>query len=210
MTILGFLVSIAGLILSYSRASILILGGLLLVFLLFRLNQRIHIVIVSLVLVIVASVLSFKFGSGLIYQEIKAPFNQQWLIDNSPEKRIFIWPIILEFISQRPILGYGLENLRVAFSKYERFHEQRDPVYFGIKNLIIDRSHNYSLDLLFSSGFLGFLIWIFLVVILLKKARGILLLSLIIYLVWIQLQVQGIVHLMYFWLLGGLVDQDGS
>ena len=111
-------------------------------------------------------------------------------------------------------LGYGLENISSAFSSYfGRFNVNtlNSASFHGLKNLVVDRSHNYTLDLLFFSGILGFLAWIVLVWQLFRKIKSkVLLASLIIYLVWIQLQIQSVVHLMYFWLLVGLIDQEDS
>jgi len=211
MTLVGALIVVSAILISQSRASLLILGGLLLILLLSRIKHRISIIGLSVALILAAAVLSFKFGSGLIFQEIVQPRDQQWLIDNSPEKREYIWPIIGEFILQKPLFGHGLENLDLAFSKYEKFHGDRSPVYYGIKNLVIDRSHNYTLDLLFSSGIIGLVVWLGLILILFRQAKSkILLAGLVVYVIWIQFQIQSVVHLIYFWLLVGLIEQKPS
>jgi len=54
---------------------------------------------------------------------------------------------------------------------------------------------NYTLDLLMFSGGLGFISWLLLITIVLRKnIRPLLLAGFIIYLIWIQLQIQSIVH----------------
>lgn len=101
-------------------------------------------------------------------------------------------------------------------NKHALFEENLkiNSVLISLKELKIDRSHNYTLDLLMFSGGLGLISWLLLVILvlkcLIKNNQQVLLVGLIIYLGWIQLQIQSIVHLMYFWLLLGLADQTDS
>ena len=162
-----------------------------------------------LILSLGTGVIAGMFSQGIWRAEVIKPANQQWLIDNSPEKRVYIWPIIADLISQKPILGYGLENMSLAYREYFQkidFKAVKTPVYYSLKDLNVDRAHNYHLDLLFFSGFLGFISWIFLVGYLLKRARGVMLTSLLVYLIWTLFQNQSVVQLIYFWFLVGLVD----
>lgn len=195
----------AGVMLSFSRAAVLLLMG----FLVFRLVNflkwpKFKIGLLLLTIFGVVFLISINLSSGLIQDEIVAPQTNLWLKYNSPEKRILIWPIIGEFIAQKPILGYGLENLDSLFVSYQKEHEQRSPAYYGIKNIHIDRSHNYFLDLLVFSGIFGLGSWLILVYFLVKQVRGALLGSLLIYLVWSLLQTQSVVHLVIFWLVVGM------
>ena len=206
----GFLVTICAIVLSYSRAAIFIMAGLLIFWLIqtFRFKRRRLLWLILMILSFFVFT-SYKFSSGILYEEFIGPRSNQWLINNSPEKRVVLWPIILELVSQKPILGYGLENLDSAFSNYQKFHEERSPAYYGIKNLQVDRAHSYILDLLVFSGVLGLLGWLTLLLLLIKRAKAsFLIIPLIIYLIWIQFQIQGIMHLLYFWLLVGLLDKD--
>lgn len=199
----ALMLSVVGILASESRASIIILFGLMLFWLLKNLKYR------KLAFGIYGFFIAISF-IFFVHKEILQPSSVEWLFHNAPEKRAVFWPVLFEQYSKKWIAGYGLENIDTSFAKYEKFHEQRSPAYFGIKNLIVDRSHNYILDLLIFSGIFGTLIWILLVVSLLRKAKGVLLLSLIIYLLWIQLQNQSVVHLMYFWLVAGLIDQQSN
>ena len=207
----GATVSFLAILISQSRAAILILCLILLLYLASRLRIKKMMIISLSAAVIFITAFSLTISSGLFWEEVIMPGGNKWLIDNSPEKRVIIWPIIADFITKRPIQGYGLENLITTFPTYQRFHGDRSPAYYGIKNLVVDRSHNYSLDLLFFSGIFGFLVWILLIGLLFKKVKSkVLLVSLIVYLIWIQLQIQSVVHLIYFWLLVGLIDQESS
>ena len=187
-------------VISASRISIILLFGFL-VFPLFK-NLKGKLLLGVAGFFVILSIIFF------FQKEILQPKSSEWLFHNAPEKRVIFWPVLLEQYSKRWVQGYGLENIDIAFARYERFHEQRSPAYYGIKNLIVDRAHNYILDLLIFSGIFGTIIWILLVVSLFRKAKGVLLMSLVIYLSWIQLQNQSVVHLMYFWLAAGLIDQE--
>lgn len=196
------LLSISGIIISASRASILILVVLALLWSVYKFkNARVAITIVALTVAILAVY--------LLKVEIVSLQDVQWLSHNAPEKRIIFWPVLLEQYSRSWIQGYGLENIDIAYESFEKFHGERTPAYYSLKDLTIDRAHNYILDLLLFGGILVFFPWIFLIWNMFKKAKGtFLLIPLAVYLLWIQFQIQGIVHLLYFWLLVGLIDQE--
>lgn len=131
------------------------------------------------------------------------------------EKRYYFWPVLGKLILERPIQGYGLENIASVFSgyfeknKHVLFEENLkvQPYLFGLKDLNLDRSHNYILDLFLFAGVFGVISYLMLVCLLLKKTKQkTLIVSLITYLIWIQFQNQSIVHLVYFWLLVGMID----
>lgn len=234
--ILGFLISILAIVISGSRTAYAGVTILLLYWLIKQLRVKKLFILISLVILVVALASSFYLSSGILWSEWKQPQNNQWLIDNSPEKRIFIYPVMIELIKKSPILGYGLENMPAVFSQYfidnkhSLFEETLNikPEYLSLKDLNLDRSHNYVLDLIFFSGILGLISWIILVVMLFKKLfqnvsdptssrlcwtsrkQNVLIISLITYLVWIQFQNQSVVHLVYFWLLVGLIDGDSK
>ena len=94
------------------------------------------------------------------------------------------------------------------YFKGVNFNVTTNPTYHSLKDLSVDRSHNYILDLLFFSGIFGLISWLVLIGLVLKRAKGIILTSFLVYLVWIQFQNQSIVHLLYFWLFVGLIDKD--
>lgn len=208
---LAILALTGAIILTFSRAAMFLLLFLVLFYLAFKITKsKLIISLEILILFLLFLYTSYNFSTGLLDKELKQPKSIAWLIHNSPEKRVFIWPAIWQSISQRPILGYGLENIPQAFPKYLP-HERRPPHFYKLKDLVIDRSHNYVLDLLVFSGSVGLIIWLMLIILLLREAKSkILMVGLIIYLVWIQLQIQSIVHLMYFYLIAGLIDQDND
>lgn len=223
---LGFLTTILAIIFSYSRISFLMLSLLILFWLIGELPFRKLIFWVSLIILSIIFVLSINLGAGWMEKELlelKTTTNPD-LTTIGVEKRYYFWPILGKLVLERPIQGYGLENIASVFSgyfeknKHTLFEENLrvQPYMFGLKDLNLDRSHNYILDLLLFSGILGLLVWLFLVGLLIKKLiqssvraeNTSLLLGLFTYLIWIQFQNQSVVHLVYFWLLAGLIDQE--
>ncbi len=218
---LGAIILMVAIFVSQSRIAILLAAIVFSFLILQRLNllRFKKMIFIPLLLIFLGSSAMLLEGPLALFQkEVTQTQSNQWLIDNSPEKRIFIWPIILELISQRVAFGYGLENMGIAFTGYFEninFNTLNNPLYHSLKDLFIDRSHNFSLDLLFFSGGLGLGAWIILIIMLfykllnseVKMENTALLLSLSIYLAWVQFQNQSLVHLIYFWLMVGIIDR---
>lgn len=214
----GGLFSGVGILISYSRSAIVIFLLLLILGLIAQLKNKFKIGLLVSLVIFVSILLALKFASGLVGNEMRIPLltNNPDLTKESVEKRIYIWPQAFKIALQRPFFGYGLENISSAFEKYfeENNHKlfeenlKIDPVLISMKDLNIDRSHNYMLDLFLFSGISGVLAWFLFVILLLLKAKKTLLVALLTYLVWVQFQNQSIVHLIYFWLLAGIIDKS--
>mgnify|MGYP001559023186 CR=1 FL=1 len=223
LQILGFssgLISMIGILVSYSRSAILLSFILLILALIDQLKIK-KILIMIFLIFITAAFLSVKFSSGFIWREFFYPttISNPDLTKESVEKRVYIWPVSWMVILQKPILGYGLENINLVFSNYFQtnkhylFEENLkiSPVLISLKELNIDRTHNYLLDLFLFSGLLGVLGWLGLVGLILKKSyRTILIVPLLTYLIWIQFQNQSVVHLIIFWFLAGVIDKQSE
>lgn len=217
------LISFVAIWMSYSRSAILLALFLLLLGLIDQLKIKFKWITIVFGVVFISILLALKFSSGIVGNEISRPIktNNPDLTKESVEKRVYIWPQAWKIAMDRPLAGYGLENISSAFSnyftenKYQLFEANLkvSPVLISLKELNIDRTHNYLLDLLLFSGILGVLGWVILVILLLIKIkqtssdRGTFVVSLILYLIWIQFQNQSIVHLIYFWLFVGLIDK---
>lgn len=207
--------SILASILSESKAAILILFVYLMVWLIGRLSVgNVKILVFISVILFLAASFSLRYESGLLWKETYQPRENQWLIDNSPEKRTYLWQMSLGFILDRPILGYGLESIDKVFTDFfnsQDFNALNIPFYHSFKNLFVNRTHSYPLDLLMFSGILGLGTWLFLLYQVFKKVKSkVLLSSLIIYLVWVLVQNQSIVHLIFFWFLVGIIDKESQ
>lgn len=211
LILIGFIM-VGGIILSESRIAIILTLILLLWYLVAGVLKLKWLLVIIICLAILIGIVAGLFSQQLFRSEWDFPLNQQWLIDNSPEKRVYIYPVIWDLIKERPLLGYGLENISVNFTQYFSkmdFNSVTNPVYYSLRDLVVDRSHNYILDLLMFGGVVSLLSWLVLVGVLFKRtSRGFFLIPLLIYLIWIQFQNQSVVHLIYFWLLVGLIDQN--
>lgn len=205
--IASLIVSLLAIIISYSRAAIILAGFLSLgwVFVKYNILDRIPWCFFACVVIFVSIFVGFTI-LRFYDVEIDQPQRTEWLIDNSPEKRIYLWGGIFISIFRRPILGYGLENIAVAFPTYQPY-ESRPPQFHKLKDLTIDRSHNYLLDLLVYAGAVGLLSWILMVGKMFRSSNTkTYLIVLVLYLIWTQIQIQSVVHLLYFWFLQGLLD----
>lgn len=217
-------VSMVGILVSYSRFTILLALILFSVGLMLELKFKFKLGLIFFGIILISVVAAWRFSSGFIGQEVSLPIatNNPDLTKESVEKRAYIWPVAWQVILEKPVLGYGLENINYAFSNYflefkhQLFEENLKvyPVFISLKDLNIDRTHNYILDLLLFSGPLGLVFWVILVLLLFKKLlqkyydrdNNVLLVSLVVYLIWVQFQNQSIVQLVYFWVLAGLID----
>ena len=224
----GFLISLIAIILSTSRVAFLGAAGLILFWLIGELPFKKLILGTISVILLIIFVSSINSSGGWVEKELLLP--KSTINPDLPtigvEKRYYFWPVLWQLILQKPINGYGLENIAPAFSSYFEINKHAlfeenlkvKPYLFGLKDLNLDRSHNYILDLLFFSGILGLLSWLVLVIVTIKKLtqkyddrhKNVLLVSLVTYLIWIQFQNQSIVHLIYFWLLVGLIDNSNK
>lgn len=233
LSILGWgsgIISLIAILISYSRSTILLSLILIIVALISQLKTKFKLVLVviPILLLLISIFIALKYQSGLVGNEVSQPIltSDPDLTKESIEKRVYIWPLAFKIAIQKPLTGYGLENISKSFSdyfeanKHSLFEENLkiSPVLISLKELNINRSHNYLLDLLLFSGILGLLGWLWLLGVLFKKLRNlshsrernVLVVSLVTYLVWIQFQNQSIVHLIYFWLLVGVIDRQNG
>lgn len=167
-------------------------------------------------LFILIIILVIMFFSLTLQQVLQTIYQQEI---SSPERRYYIWPVMEEITKENFFRGVGLENIDEAWSNFfkkinwnsNRISGDYNPFIYSLKDLNVDRSHNSLLDVLLFSGIIGLGGYIGLIGVILRKIKSkVLLTSLLVYLVWVQFQNQSIVHLMYFWLLVGLIDRDGT
>lgn len=204
------IVSLA-IILSLSKAAIAILSGAGLWFLISKLKQKGLAIYLLIVCFINILVFSLENSSGIVWDEVITPLTLGKADTGTVEKRAHILPVMFEIYSKSPVLGFGIDSIDSLYNqKFAGFSPETivySPVDFNLKNLYVDRSHNYLLDLLIFSGILGLLSYSYLIYALFKtSAPKPLKFFLILYLIWIQFQVQSIAHLMLFWLVAGVID----
>lgn len=209
----SFLIISTGIFVSLSRSAIILYSGLLAFYLIMNIKQKGLVIFVIGFLIINLTVYSLS-ENGFLRNEIAYPLVNQGAGSNV-EKRIFIIPVVLGIYFQNPLLGYGIDSInelyRGKFADFKPELKNYSPLYFNMMNLTVDRSHNYFLDLLIFSGFFGLAAYLYLIYLLLKtKSPVYLKISLVLYLVWIQFQVQSIVELMLFWFVAGLLDNKNN
>ncbi len=83
----------------------------------------------------------------------------------SGSNRGFIWKRVIELIIKRPLVGYGIENLGIAFEKYYRLE-----IIETWGNLIkIDKAHNEYLHIAVTSGIPSLVAYLSFVVLVIRK-----------------------------------------
>lgn len=212
-SLLVFLFTIASIFISFSKGAILILAFLSIFYLLGFINEK------SANLSKLALTVLIGIFLLLVFLTISRPFINLYypgrvggLIGLSSESRVLIWPVMVEIIKRDPVAGYGLENIDLAFGNFFQsvnFNTNSNPTYLTLKDMRVDRSHNYIMDLMLFGGVGTALIWIILCFSLVYKLRHnqTLLLSLVAVLMFSQIHNQSIVQLIMFWFLVGLSDK---
>ncbi len=203
----------AGIIISGSKAAIILLFVLGLFVLIKKTAHKSLVVFLMLVVLLNGFTYSLDHSTGLVWDEVIRPFTKKGTEGYLIEKRAYIIPVILNIFLKNPLSGYGLDSINTLykneFADFKPELKNYPPLYFNLKNLVIDRSHNYFLDLLIFSGIPGLLAYFYLLFLLFKTKKPVFLkIFLILYLVWIQFQVQSIVHLIFFWLIVGVIDNE--
>lgn len=206
------IILIVSILISQSRIAI----GITCILLFGDLNLRILKKRFLIISIILASLFLEYFLWLIINVEVISPNLDKNLYNTNPEKRIYIWRVIPEIVEKRLAFGYGLENIDLAYKHFFKtlnFNINQDPLNLTLRDLHIDRTHNYLLDLFIFSGILGLLSWVLLIFLILFRAirykgQFYLNLSLGIYLFWVLIQNQSIVHLIYFWWLIAVIDNQ--
>lgn len=131
----------------------------------------IDIIILSIVTVICLVVFDISTSGSFflrflsISQEIGKVITGGENLELAGSYRMFIWLKTIELIKMRPLVGFGLENLHLAFEQY--FAADIIKVIGG--PLIIDRAHNEYLQIAVSSGIPALLIYITFVTLVIRK-----------------------------------------
>lgn len=204
-----------GILASLSKAAIVLLFCFILITVFKFLKNKGFAIFCLAVFFLNIIVFSLNESSGILWSEILKPLSQAGVENHQVERRIYIYPVLIEEYSKSPLFGFGIDAInsryKEHFADFKPELKNYPPLYFNLMNLNIDRSHNYFLDLLLFSGVLGLVGYVCLTYFVLRKpAPGYLKVVIFLYLVWIQFQVQSIVHLMVFWLILGIVDKKAT
>ncbi|MEK7622034.1 MAG: O-antigen ligase family protein [Patescibacteria group bacterium] len=134
--------------------------------------------------------------SAVLLLFVPDSFVQKSYIKESSAARLVVWESGLEAFKERPLLGWGPENFRLAFEKHFDNRLYQDE-YLG--EIWFDRAHNVIVDTLVSVGLVGvvsiiLLATMFIVVVIRARKRGLIgagearLLSIIPFAHFLQLQ----------------------
>jgi O-antigen ligase/tetratricopeptide (TPR) repeat protein len=91
---------------------------------------------------------SFVMGSPVLSR-----FSNISVSEIKTEGRSFVWPIALQGIKERPILGWGQENFNYVFNEHYKPEMYRIEPWF-------DRAHNIFLDWAIAGGVLGLIAYL--------------------------------------------------
>lgn len=130
---------------------------------------------------------------GVYLERYESPFENRWLI----------WNLGIKAIQEKPILGYGAEEIIAVYDQEFR------QINLPLEELAIDRSHNLFLDITLFSGLMGlavFCFWLQQVFKKLLKEKSWVLASLVGFLVFSFFQPIGVIHWFYLIFLISLTD----
>lgn len=156
----GSVIAIQTILLYYTatRGAILgLLGGLIIMGILLVWKERENKILRKASFVVLGSVVVVIFGFFLIKNTsfvqnspVMSRFSTLSFSEFKTQGRYFVWPMALEGIKERPLLGWGQENFNFVFNK------NYNPGLFGQEEWF-DRTHNLFLDWFIAGGLLGFL-----------------------------------------------------
>ncbi len=144
-----------------TRGAILgFMGGLLLAGLLIiwkekenKTLRKIFYGILATVAIVIVGFFIFKDSTFVKESPVLSRFSTLSVSEFKTQGRYFVWPMALEGIKERPLLGWGQENFNFVFNK------NYNPGMFGQEEWF-DRTHNLVLDWLIAGGILGFSIYV--------------------------------------------------
>jgi O-antigen ligase/Tfp pilus assembly protein PilF len=154
-----FLFLIVIFVLTLSRTALVgfIVGGLYFVIFYPTKSRLIKTSLLIGALVLLTTTIYLILHPNLMPQDWKRFSIQEILRD----PRIAGWKITLQAITDRPILGYGPYNFSIAFDKHYGFAISESDQTFYQQTHWWDTAHNFYLDAIINTGFLGFISYLF-------------------------------------------------
>lgn len=162
--VLIILLSFFVLILTGSKGGIIgfVVGSLVYAFMNMKfLKDRKYLYFLGIIFALIFFVILAAPKINLLY---RFDFNQENLV--STNTRLQIWKDSLLMLEDRPVVGFGLETFPVVFHKYANLEKLNRDHLFGI----IDKPHNTFIEILYSTGFVGLFVYIFIVLTVLNKS----------------------------------------
>jgi len=94
--------------------------------------------------------LGIIFANTLLF--VQDSFVQKAYVDTSTSARIIVWNTSLNAVTERPLLGWGPENF---YSSFERHFDNRLFLKENFGEVWFDRAHNIYIDTLVTTGAIG-------------------------------------------------------
>ena len=125
-----------------------------------RLVRKSSIAVLVGLIVLVGGFVAIKDAEFIHNSPVLSRFSSLTTEELKTQGRYFVWPIALEGVKERPLLGWGQENFNYIFNEHYRPEMYRLEPWF-------DRAHNIFLDWAVAGGILGLLSYLLLYVALL-------------------------------------------
>lgn len=149
---LGFIITILGILSTFSRSAYV--GFILLALIWGIYHYRLLLAVITFLIVLFA--LLANLFPKLVYQEwyrFQVDTTSKWTAEN----RLVIVQKSIKLIDQKPLTGYGLENFSLAFPSVITTKD------LGLKDIVVDSSHNLFLDLVVQLGLVGLILFLTLI-----------------------------------------------
>ena len=122
--------------------------------------------VLVLIILFASSIFVFKDSSFVQNNSTLSRISQISLTDTTTASRLSLWNMSIQAVKEKPIFGYGANNIRVPLDKYHDYNLIED--WF-------DSSHNKFFDELLAHGIIGFVLqigfFIWLLILILKKRK---------------------------------------
>lgn len=121
--------------------------------------------------IIIVMLFNFQTGGELLNRFLSITNDAKTLLANGENSdytgahRGFIWKRVIELIKNRPMFGYGIENLGIAFEKY--YSQDMIELWGNIIN--VDRAHNEYLHISVTSGIPSLIAYLSFVILILRN-----------------------------------------
>lgn len=107
------------------------------------------------------------FGGFSFYNEkVESSFMDIEKVDVFKNERVFsnrgyIWNRTLPLIAKKPIIGYGPDQFTLAYNQYDIVGKLD---YIGNQSELLDKPHNFYLNILINFGFVGLIIVMYIII----------------------------------------------
>lgn len=126
--------------------------------------------IIFLVTLLIMVFFNYQTGGKLIKRFLTISDDaKDFLVEQSDDagaRRGFIWKRVVQMIGEKPIFGFGVENLMDPYT--ERYRDEVEEKY-GAESSYTDKAHNEYLNIAVTSGIPSLMIYLYFIILVLKK-----------------------------------------